>query len=113
MLVLLALWGCGSDTDTEAVDTDVVDTDDTDDTDVAPTLTAEQQDAIVAAISKDLKKTANRGASAVQLAVWLDGHVVYEVGVGSADPEQDVEVGTDRLFQIGSDTKKLAALAVL
>lgn len=46
------------------------------------------------------------------VAVWLDGKVVYEAGFGVRD-EQGRPVTKDTLFQIGSDTKKITAIATL
>lgn len=52
-------------------------------------------------------------ASAVQVAVWLDGEVQFVGALGTADPDTEVPVGERTVFAIGSDTKKLAALHAL
>jgi len=50
-------------------------------------------------------------ASGYSVAVWRDGAVVYAEGFGTADGTAPVT--PDMLFQIGSDTKKLTAIALL
>src|SRR4051795_12056162 len=51
-------------------------------------------------------------ATGYSVAVWRDGAVVYAEGFGTADATTTtVTPGT--LFQIGSDTKKLTAIALL
>lgn len=52
-------------------------------------------------------------ASGAQVAVWRDGEIVWSEGVGTRDPETEDPVLTTTLFEIGSDTKKLTALALL
>jgi CubicO group peptidase (beta-lactamase class C family) len=51
-------------------------------------------------------------ASGYSVAVWRDGAIVYAEGFGTADGV-GVRVTPDTLFQIGSDTKKLTAIALL
>lgn len=63
------------------------------------------------AVQRDLaRSTFATGAS---VAVWQDGRIIYAEGFGNADPDGDVPVTPDTIFQIGSDTKKMTALAVL
>jgi CubicO group peptidase (beta-lactamase class C family) len=52
-------------------------------------------------------------ASAVQIAIWKSGKLVYSRAHGFADPERTVAVTPRSLFQIGSNGKKATALAVL
>lgn len=52
-------------------------------------------------------------ASGAQVAVWLDGEIVWSEGIGTRDPDTEDPVLTTTLFEIGSDTKKLTALALL
>ncbi|MEM6929729.1 MAG: serine hydrolase domain-containing protein [Myxococcota bacterium] len=52
-------------------------------------------------------------ASGVQIAVWLEGQIVYEGQFGSAHPERQIDVTSQTLFQIGSDVKKIAAVSLL
>lgn len=51
-------------------------------------------------------------ASGYSIAVWRDGHVVYAEGFGAKD-ERGRRVTPGTLFQIGSDTKKMTAIAAL
>lgn len=46
------------------------------------------------------------------VAIWRDGEVIYAEGFGTKDEAGNV-VTSDTLFQIGSDTKKLAAMTLL
>lgn len=103
MLFLLAL-ACKHPADD--VETDPIDTADTE-----PVLSDEALAAIAERANDDLLASLATGC---QIAVWKDGAVVYTVEFGSADPDHaDVAVTSDMLFQIGSDTKKLTALALL
>jgi len=52
-------------------------------------------------------------ASAVQIAIWHEGKIVYSRALGFADPRGRVAVTPRSLFQIGSNGKKATALAVL
>ncbi|HTJ42069.1 MAG TPA: serine hydrolase [Kofleriaceae bacterium] len=51
-------------------------------------------------------------ATGYSVAIWRDGHVVYAEGFGTADGAA-TPVAPDTLFQIGSDTKKITAIALL
>ena len=51
-------------------------------------------------------------ASAYSVAVWRDGAVIYAEAFGDRDPDA-TPATTNTLFQIGSDTKKLTAIALL
>jgi CubicO group peptidase (beta-lactamase class C family) len=51
-------------------------------------------------------------ATAYSVAVWRDGEVIYAEAFGEKDPE-GTPATTDTLFQIGSDTKKMTAMALL
>jgi CubicO group peptidase (beta-lactamase class C family) len=55
----------------------------------------------------------SRHASGASMAIWMNGEIVFAEGFGSADPDTDIPVTPDTLFQIGSDTKKLTAIAAL
>ncbi len=65
---------------------------------------------IVEAVESDL---AANMASGAQVAIWLDGEIVYSAGFGTRHPDTDEAVATTTLFQIGSDTKKMTAAALL
>jgi CubicO group peptidase (beta-lactamase class C family) len=96
--------------DETAVDTDVADTD-TDDTDSAvETLDPEAVAAVLDATNGALRGSQASGA---QVAIWLDGRVYYLGAVGFANPDGTRAIDEDTLFQIGSDTKKMTAIAVL
>ena len=112
MLTLLALLACKdgspSTDDSSAPDDSAVDSEDSgvDDTGAPDTRWDPVRSAMQAGI--------NRGyASGASIAVWVDGEIVYAEGFGSAHPELDVPVKTTTLFNIGSDTKKLAAITLL
>lgn len=51
-------------------------------------------------------------ATGYSVAIWRDGEVIYAEGFGTKDAD-DNPVGVDTVFQIGSDTKKMAAIALL
>ncbi len=51
-------------------------------------------------------------ATGCSVAVWRDGAVIYAEGFGTKDEAGD-PVSPDTLFQIGSDTKKMTAIALL
>lgn len=70
-------------------------------------------DAQVAAIHAAVAGALGHGlASGYSVAVWRDGAIVYAEGFGTADTGA-TPVTPDTLFQIGSDTKKLTAIALL
>lgn len=73
-----------------------------------PVLPDEQIEKIHDAVDASLGRGLATGYS---VAVWLDGDIVYAGAFGTADG--DAPVTTDMLFQIGSDTKKLTAIALL
>ena len=54
-----------------------------------------------------------RYATGATVAIWKDGQVVYSGAFGTLDRESGVAVTTDTLFQVGSDTKKMTAIALL
>jgi CubicO group peptidase (beta-lactamase class C family) len=62
-------------------------------------------DAVAASLGQGL-------ATGYSVAIWRDGEVIYAEGFGTKDAAQN-PVTPDTVFQIGSDTKKLAAIAVL
>jgi len=51
-------------------------------------------------------------ATGCSVAIWRDGEVIYAEGFGTKD-EAGNPVTNDTLFQIGSDTKKMAAVTLL
>jgi CubicO group peptidase (beta-lactamase class C family) len=51
-------------------------------------------------------------ATGYSVAIWRDGEVIYAEGFGTKNAAGD-PVTPDTLFQIGSDTKKITALALL
>ena len=75
----------------------------------APSLPADQIASIHAAVGNALGHGLATGYS---VAVWRDGKIVYAEGFGTADATTTA-VTPDTLFQIGSDTKKLTAIALL
>ena len=94
-----------ADTDT---DTDT-DSDTDTDTDADP-ITKEDRNAILQQANSDLSMGVATGA---QIAVWYDGRVAYHWEIGTTDEAGSTPVASDTLFQIGSDTKKLTAVAFL
>jgi len=67
----------------------------------------------VARIHDAVDQTLGRGlATGYSVAIWRDGEVVYAEGFGTRD-EAGTPVTADTLFQIGSDTKKITAIALL
>lgn len=81
------------------------------DTDTTPTgLDPDDLETFRARVERDLNGIYASGAS---VAIWKDGTIVYAEGFGSADPDTDVPVTPETLYQVGSDTKKLTAIAVL
>lgn len=86
----------------------------TSDTDTVPEdpqpFTHRQLKAIRDAVDEDL---ALNGAFAAQVAVWYDGRLVWTEAFGNKDEAGLEPVDIDTLFQIGSDTKKLTAIALL
>jgi CubicO group peptidase (beta-lactamase class C family) len=72
-------------------------------------LSSDEVAQIHAAVAASLGKGLATGYS---VAVWRDGEIVYAEGFGTADGVS-APVTTDTLFQIGSDTKKLTAIALL
>jgi CubicO group peptidase (beta-lactamase class C family) len=79
-------------------------------TPTTPVVTDEVRAAIADAAEAHLD--AGEG-SALSIAIWRDGAVIYAEGFGERDPGAGRAVGPDTLFQIGSDTKKITAIAVL
>lgn len=67
--------------------------------------------AIREAVAQDLKRSPY--ASGASVAIWYQGKIIFAEGFGSAHPEKEQEVLPTTLFQIGSDTKKLTAIALL
>ncbi len=94
LLGLVVLAACGDDGDSGGPDGG---------------LEAAEIERIHAAVDTQL----GRGlASGYSVAIWRDGRVVYREGFGTADGGA-TPVDADTLFQIGSDTKKLTAIALL
>lgn len=71
-------------------------------------LSSDQIDAIHTAVEGSLGHGLATGYS---VAVWRDGEIIYREGFGTLDGS--VATTPDALFQIGSDTKKLSAIAML
>jgi CubicO group peptidase (beta-lactamase class C family) len=116
MLTLLALLACKDGTtptddsaapDDSAVDSEDSGSDDSGDDSGAPDV---RWDPVRAAMEDVLKTSLATGAS---VAVWVDGEIVYAEGFGLAHPELGGTVKPTTLFNIGSDTKKLAAITLL
>ncbi|MFZ5477412.1 MAG: serine hydrolase domain-containing protein [Myxococcota bacterium] len=108
MLLLLACAQPDDDVKTPADDTG--EPTPSDDTGTAPDPWADAKDAVGRAARQDLR---GAGATGASVAVWVDGEVVYAEGFGTKHPDTDEAVTTSTLFQIGSDTKKIAAIAAL
>jgi CubicO group peptidase (beta-lactamase class C family) len=110
MLSLLWILGCsGKGGDSAATESDADTDSDTDtDTDAGP-ITKEDETAILTQAAADVETYAATGA---QIAVWFDGRVAYHWEVGTTG-ESGAPITEDMLFQIGSDTKKLTAIALL
>ncbi len=73
-------------------------------------LATQVVEALESALTRDLRNSYATGAS---VSVWMDDTFV-SLGIGNRHPDDaTMAVSTDTLFQIGSDTKKLTALAVL
>lgn len=67
----------------------------------------------IARIHDAVEATLGTGyATGCSVAVWRDGAVIYAEGFGTKDEAGD-PVSPDTLFQIGSDTKKMTAIALL
>ncbi len=111
--MLLLLLACIEPTGTGfAADPADSGTPDTGDTAELP-ATLYDDDAIAViekAVRSDLRGS---NASGVQIAVWYDGQLVYTLESGTRHPDTDETIAADTLFQIGSDTKKMTALAAL
>jgi len=116
MLTVLLL-ACATDTGSTDPDSAGGDTADTADSggETGDTAAAFYSDDAI----KDIEKTVKadmRGhyASGAQIAVWHGGELVYVQSFGSKDPDDETALVDDTtLFQIGSDTKKITALAAL
>lgn len=67
------------------------------------------KEALSAKLRQDMRQNLASGAS---VAIWMDDQI-YAFGYGDKHPETGGEVTPDTLFQIGSDTKKITAIAVL
>jgi CubicO group peptidase (beta-lactamase class C family) len=106
MLLFLALACKHADTD----DTDVGETDTLVETDTTGPDRTAAFEAIREAVATDLLQNDATGAS---VAIWYDGEVIFAEGFGKRDPDAEDPVAPTTLFQIGSDTKKLTAIAVL
>ena len=103
LLLLLPLVACNPDSDVK---------DDTGPSDTGPVDTGwdPRFDTLVEAIQADL---AASQAPGVQVAIMEDGVVTFAATFGSGHPDQDVPITNSTLFQIGSDTKKQTAVAML
>src|SRR4051812_35700911 len=70
-------------------------------------------DAEIAQIHGAVDRSLGHGlASGYSIAVWRDGAVIYAEGFGDRD-DAGTPTSADTLFQIGSDTKKITAIALL
>jgi CubicO group peptidase (beta-lactamase class C family) len=103
LLLLPLLMACNPDADVK---------DDTGPVDTGPGDTGwdPRFDTLVEAIQADL---AASSAPGVQVAVMENGVVTFAATFGSGHPDQDVPISNSTLFQIGSDTKKQTAVALL
>lgn len=113
MLLLLACTPEVAEPDDTAQVVDTADTADTADSGDSGAPAFFSDDAIKdieRAVTKDLRKN---DASGAQVAVWHDGELVYAMSFGTKHPDTEDVVDDATLFQIGSDTKKITALAAL
>lgn len=107
MLTLL-LAACAHDPAPDAPGTTGGDSDPV--TTTPPALDPDALDELRARVDRDFRNLLASGAS---VALWQHGDIVFAEGFGSADPDVEVPVTPDTLFQVGSDTKKMTAIAVL
>ena len=112
LLFLLACTDPAADSPTDKV-ADTGDTASDTDTDTAED-TADPYEAVYDDVRRALR-SALRGnnASGVSIAVWKDGEVIFAEAMGTRSPDTDDIVVPSTLFQIGSDTKKMTAIAAL
>lgn len=97
----------GDDTDTADTDTAGTDTADTGDT-------ASPYEDVFAEVRRATKSAIrSSAATGASVAIWYEGEVIFAEGFGEKHGEGEEPVTPDTLFQIGSDTKKMAALLVL
>jgi CubicO group peptidase (beta-lactamase class C family) len=112
MFVLAWLLACrpNGEEDTNAETDADTDADGDTDTDAAPDpITEEDLAAIEAAVDAEFDAG---NATGCQIAVWYGGRVAYHWELGTVGSSGD-PIDPDMLFQIGSDTKKLTAIALL
>ena len=110
MLVLAWMLGCrpaGGEDTTGETDADT-DTDSDTDTDTDP-ISEEDLAAIEAEANIELDIG---NATGCQIAVWYSGRVAYHWEIGTVGSSGD-PIDPEMLFEIGSDTKKLTAIALL
>lgn len=128
LLALTTMTACGDDDSPSdapdagndvAADAAVPDVDGTTDVDAATDATAETDVTqfpidprftdIANAVALDL---ADSNADAASIAIWLDGEIIWVGGFGALTPDgRPIDENTQ--FMIGSDTKKIAAIALL
>lgn len=103
MLLLLACTQPEDDTKTEDSGTEPG-------TETTPSPWEESFEAVREAAKKNVRQNRAYGA---QVAIWYDGAIVFSEGFGYADEAETTAVSPTTLFQIGSDTKKMTAIAAL
>lgn len=103
LLLLLAACTQANDLTTDTEPLTASDTESSSDTEVS-------FDPIAEAARADLE---DNDASGVSIAVWHQGQLVYAEAFGSARPGEQLDPDTETLFQIGSTTKMLTAMATL
>jgi CubicO group peptidase (beta-lactamase class C family) len=114
MLVLAWLLACrpdeGDPSDTNGEPDADTDSDSDTDTDAEPDPITEED---LAAIEAEANAEFDIGnATGCQIAVWYDGRVAYHWELGTVGSSGE-PITADMLFEIGSDTKKLTAMALL
>lgn len=109
-VLFLLLAACTGDKDTQPADTGPSQDTASGDTGAEDTPHADAVAALREAVAQDLRRANASGAS---VAIWLEGEVVFAEGFGSRHPDKESPVDPTTLFQIGSDSKKIAALAAL
>ncbi len=113
MLALLLACADPNSKPTDDTDHPAPDTADTDTGDTADTAESPYQEAFQAIRQAARLGLRSNNASGVSVAVWKDGEVIFAEGFGTKNPDTEDPVLPTTLFQIGSDTKKMTAIAAL